>query len=98
MNDVEDWQTSCGGMSGHEARGSDIMDVLSHQLHMARYAFHKVKVKQYHDQHMLGMMSIEQAKSMYNAAMINYDELIKHSADGSVTEADQLDMEAGFPL
>jgi hypothetical protein len=69
-----------------------------HQLHAARYAFHKVRCKVYVDAVAAGQMTVEQGREMYRLAMLNYDELIKSSANGSVTEADEADMKAGFPL
>ena len=38
-------------------------------------------------------MSVEQAREMYRLAMENYDELKKSSANGSVTEADEANMD-----
>tara|TARA_Y100000310_G_scaffold166228_1_gene165929 strand:- start:2626 stop:2931 length:306 start_codon:yes stop_codon:yes gene_type:complete len=69
-----------------------------HQLHAARYAFHKVRCKQYGDAVQQGLLPVEEARLRYKLAMQNYDELILSSANGSVTEADQADMDKGFPL
>ena len=73
------------------------MNKQDHQLHAARYAFHKVTVKRYSDAYMMGLMPLDRAKAMYKLAMVNYDDLISSSANGSVTDADQIDMDAGFP-
>lgn len=69
-----------------------------HRLHAARYAFHKVRCKVYGDAVEMGQMTAEQGREMYRLAMLNYDELIKSSASGSVTDADDADMAKGFPL
>jgi hypothetical protein len=69
-----------------------------HQLHAARYAFHKVRCKMYSDAIQQGLLPLEEGRLRYKLAMQNYDELIKSSANGSVTEADQADMDKGFPL
>tara|TARA_Y100000310_G_scaffold67277_1_gene62576 strand:- start:20227 stop:21027 length:801 start_codon:yes stop_codon:yes gene_type:complete len=68
------------------------------QLHIARYAFHKVKCKVYGDAVANGQMSVEEARHHYVLAMINYDKLIEAGACGSFTEANQAVMDRGFPL
>ena len=74
----------------------DELDEFRHQLHMARYYVHKLRVKQYADAMQQGMTP-EYAKSMYEKAMRNYDWLIKLSKNGTVTAADEADMTKGFP-
>jgi hypothetical protein len=67
------------------------------QLHMARYAFHKVRVKVYMDAIQIGLMGVEEARHHYQLAMINYDSLIAKAVGGTMTEADEADMVKGFP-
>ena len=81
-----------------EATAVDAIKALQHQLHAARYAFHKVRCKVYGDAVMAGKMPPEQAQEMYRLAMLNYDELIKSAAGGALTKADEADMVRGFPL
>lgn len=69
---------------------------IGHQLHAARYYVHKLRVKQYHDEILRGMPPTV-AKEYYRLAMENYDEMMKSSANGCVTDADQIDMTIGFP-
>lgn len=76
----------------------EIEEELHHQLHAARYAFHKVRCKVYGDAVEDGVMPVEQGREMYRRAMENYDELIKSAAGGALTEADEADMAKGFPL
>lgn len=71
---------------------------MKHQLHAARYAFHKVRAKGYGDAVLAGVMPIEQAREMYRLAMENYDQLIKDAANGHFTEADEADMAKGFEI
>ena len=66
-----------------------------HQLHAARYAYHK-QIK--HKYTMLQVLPPEQAREMYRLAMLNYDELIKEAVNGHMTEANELDMEKGIGL
>jgi hypothetical protein len=73
-------------------------DGRDHQLHAARYAFHKVVVTRYANEVNAGRMPVEQAREMYGLALLNYDELIESSESGSVTDSDDLDMVKGFPL
>jgi hypothetical protein len=74
------------------------MASMQHQLHAARFAFHKLRCKVYGDAVQQGLLPLEEGRLRYTLAMHNYDELIKSSANGSVTEADQTDMDKGFLL
>ncbi len=79
---------------------SDTAELIAkdHQLHACRYYVHKLRCKAYADQVAAGVLTVEQARHYYALAMINFDELMKSSGSGSVTEADQADMDLGFPL
>ena len=71
---------------------------LENQLHMARYVFHKVKCKVYHDACLRGEMTIEQAHVMYTMSMTDYDKLMAGAVEGTNRQQNEDDMEAGFPL
>lgn len=71
---------------------------LNHQLHAARYAYHKQVSKRYGDMTTSGLMTVEEARERYRLAMLNYDGIIEVAADGHLTEADEADMAKGFPL
>lgn len=83
---------------GQKRPACTLGDCQRHQLHAARYAFHKVRCKMYGDAVRQNLMGVEEARERYRLAMLNYDELIKSSANGSVTDADQADMDKGFVL
>lgn len=86
-------------MPGLRIAGSEsLFDGKDHQLHAARYAFHKVVATRYANEVHAGRMPVEQAREMYRLALLNYDELIESSESGSVTDSDEADMAKGFPL
>ena len=70
----------------------------AHQLHAARYYVHKIRVKVYGDAVANGTMVPEEAAFHYGLAMINFDKLMVSSRSGSVTAADQAEMDKGFHL
>jgi hypothetical protein len=71
-----------------------MMDTKDHQLSAARYAFHKVRKKNYHDAIARGEMDEETARMMYAAAMANYDSIVRTA--GPATMANEQDMARGF--
>jgi hypothetical protein len=81
----------------HSPSGQSLIEQRDNQLHMARYAFHKVRVKVYMDAIQIGLMGVEEARHHYELAMINYDSLIAKAVGGMMTEADEVDMAKGFP-
>lgn len=77
---------------------NDKVQILAHQLHAARYCYHKQIAKRYGDAVSSGLMSTEEGRERYRAAMANYDGIITESANGHLTEANGADMEKGFSL
>ena len=73
-----------------------VVEKYEHKLHMCRYYVHRLRVRQYRAA-MASGMSLEHALEMYKTAMFNFDELVKEADSGELTEADQLDMDLGFP-
>ena len=67
-----------------------------HKLHLCRYYVHRLRVRQYAAT-MASGMSVEHAREMYQIAMSNFDQLVEAAGSGEMTEADQLDMDLGFP-
>ena len=74
----------------------ELIAAQDHRLHLARYYVHKMRVKQYHDAMQRGM-PVEEARQRYAHAMKNYDELMRGGGGGQFTDADQQDMDKGFP-
>jgi len=81
-----------------DAARTRMIDGPDHQLHAARYYVHKLRAKTYGDAVAIGLMGAEEARHHYALAMINFDTLMETSASGSVTDANQADMDKGFPL
>lgn len=86
------------GRPPHHTENTALIEQLHNQIHMARYCFHKVRIKQYGDAVREGHITVANAQTMYVAAMMNYDQLLAAAPGGAHTSANQLDMEQGFVL
>jgi len=76
---------------------AEIINEKLHQLHAARYTFHKVTQTRYILEHQMGLPE-DQAAEKYRRAMANYDDIIAHALTGASYEANDVDMARGFQL
>ena len=95
MNELleTNYRLSAVEISRAKRRFEDAVEVAvqqQRQLHMARYAFHKVACARY--QH------LPDGPQRYALAMTNYDELVEGAKDGAHTDANEADMQKGFPI
>lgn len=97
MSEIDEWEEICGGMSGHEGHGSDIMRGMERQLHAARYTFHKVTQTRYILEMQLGLTR-DAAREKYNRAMENYDAIVAASVTGASHDANGASMALGFQI
>lgn len=65
-----------------------------YQLQSARYAMHRVRFMHYQTMVKNGVMQPDIAKQFYLAAMQNYDDTLKGSANGCFAEAIEREMAA----
>jgi len=84
-----------GSQDGDDEYLSELSE-LEHKLHMARYAFHMVKLTRYAEMVQSGLMPMAEGAEHYRRSMENYDKLIAEDGDGHLTEADQASMDKGF--
>jgi hypothetical protein len=84
-----------GEPADHRSTVSQEYNPMWHQLHMARYYVHKMRMNQYRHGMAMGLSGAE-ANELYTLAMDNYDELMMTAGGGAHTDANQLDMDKGF--